>query len=443
MFWRSPWLQRRILLMALAGFDIGAIAISYNLAYHLRFQAWPGISNSVVALTMLWLAASYLLGRYSRTSRADASWRPLMSTAIAGVVVATGTGVLAWGAEIEDPRALPGFAIPVACLTAMSSTLAQALLLRTRGASKRWVLVGHGDELGVISDELDQHPLQETVAIHLTESCKAEAALSNDQQAGIAIGERADLSEEMLEKVLALRAQGRPVVSLINWSEQVLQRVPPELFSNTWLAHAEGFDLQPDRLSWRLKRMGDLVMAILLLTLTSPILLLAALFIKLEDGGPILFSQIRTGIYGQPMRIFKLRSMGIDAETQGAQWAQRGDPRVTRIGSWLRRLRVDELPQLINVIRGDMSLIGPRPERPEFEEELERRIPHYRLRHWVRPGLSGWAQVCHPYGASVADSRAKLSYDIYYIRNFSWALDFLILLKTIRLISRGAGSEPT
>ena len=154
---------------------------------------------------------------------------------------------------------------------------------------------------------------------------------------------------------------------------------------------------------------------------SAPLLLVAALLIRLEDGGPILYSQIRTGLYGEAIRIWKLRSMGQAAEREGARWASRDDPRVTRVGGWLRRLRIDELPQLVAVLKGDMSLIGPRPERPELEETLENVIPHYRVRHWVRPGLSGWAQVCYPYGASIADSRMKLSYDLYYLRKIGRA----------------------
>jgi len=156
----------------------------------------------------------------------------------------------------------------------------------------------------------------------------------------------------------------------------------------------------------------------------------------------VFYGQVRSGLFGEPIRIRKLRSMSVNAEAEGIRWASAGDARITRVGRWLRRLRIDELPQLLSVISGDMSLIGPRPERPELEKELEQVIPHYRVRHWIRPGLSGWAQVCHPYGASVADSRSKLSYDLYYLRNASLPLDLLILFKTIRLVMGGQGAEP-
>jgi lipopolysaccharide/colanic/teichoic acid biosynthesis glycosyltransferase len=200
--------------------------------------------------------------------------------------------------------------------------------------------------------------------------------------------------------------------------------------------------MQPGRWGWRVKRLGDVVVASSLLVLTLPLVLLACLLIRLEEKGPVLYTQIRTGLYGQPIRICKLRSMRLGAENQGIQWASRNDPRVTMVGKWLRRLRIDELPQLINVLKGEMSLIGPRPERPELEASLQEAIVHYSVRHWVKPGLSGWAQVCYPYGASIEDSRAKLSYDLYYIRNAGPLLDFLVLIKTLRLLAGAKGSEP-
>jgi lipopolysaccharide/colanic/teichoic acid biosynthesis glycosyltransferase len=226
------------------------------------------------------------------------------------------------------------------------------------------------------------------------------------------------------------------------WAERYLQRVPPELFTSRWLVQAEGFELQPGRLGWRIKRLGDLVVALVLLLLASPLIALAGVLIRLEDGGPVFYSQERTGLFGKIIRIWKLRTMHTKAEAVGAQWAKRDDPRITKIGAWLRRTRIDELPQLVAVLKGEMSLIGPRPERPEIELDLEERIPHYRSRHWVRPGLSGWAQVCYPYGASIDDSRKKLSYDIFYLRNANLFLEAFILIKTIRLVFRAEGALP-
>ena len=438
MWWRSPWLRQRIVWMALAAFDLAAVCISYNLSYWTQLGAIPGLSGYVIALALLWVLSSYLLGRYSRR------FRPTGTFLVLGVVTGT-AAALQWGAQINDPRALPSFALPTALLTALLSLAAQWQAHRRQNKPKRWILIGTAKELNLVRQEIRLEQELVPLQLQLIEHAAAEEtlqAISTAELVGIAIGERAQLNERALEQLLALRRQGISVIGLVNWAEQVLQRVPPELFSNHWLAQAEGFELQPDRLGWRIKRLGDLVLAGVLLVISAPLMAVAAVLIKLEDGGPVLFAQIRTGIYGETFRLNKLRSMCTDAERHGARWASRSDPRITRVGYWLRRLRIDELPQLWNVIKGDMSLIGPRPERPELEDKLEAKIPHYRVRHWIRPGLSGWAQVCYPYGASVDDSRSKLSYDLYYLRNFSLPLDLLILLKTIRLVSRAAGSQP-
>ena len=161
--------------------------------------------------------------------------------------------------------------------------------------------------------------------------------------------------------------------------------------------------------------------------------------IWLEDQGPVFYSQQRSGWLGRPFTVLKLRTMTLQSKNGHPLWTQPGDQRITAIGSWLRRLRLDELPQLLNVISGEMSLIGPRPERPELEHVLERHISHYRKRHWMRPGLSGWAQVCAPYASSVEDSDLKLSYDLYYLRHFSTWLDLVILLRTIKTVLKAGG----
>ena len=192
----------------------------------------------------------------------------------------------------------------------------------------------------------------------------------------------------------------------------------------------------------RLKRLGDLILSLVLLSFTSPIVIFASILIFLEDKGPIFFSQIRTGKKSKVIKIYKLRTMKMDAEKLGPQWAKKNDIRITRIGSILRKLRIDELPQLLNVIVGDMSLIGPRPERPEFDIILKEKIPLYEMRFQIKSGLSGWAQVNYPYGSSLEDSKNKLSFDLYYLKNFSFFLDLLILFKTIRLVFNAKGAVP-
>jgi len=171
--------------------------------------------------------------------------------------------------------------------------------------------------------------------------------------------------------------------------------------------------------------------------LTLPVMVLTAIAIKLDSTGPVLYTQERVGFRGQVFKIIKFRSMGIDAEVEGPKWADVKDPRITRVGSVIRKLRIDELPQLLNIIRGEMSFIGPRPERPVFVEQLQRQVPYYSERYLVKPGLTGWAQVRYPYGASIQDAIEKLQYDLYYIKNQSMALDTIILIETARIVLFG------
>ena len=222
-------------------------------------------------------------------------------------------------------------------------------------------------------------------------------------------------------------------------AERQLERIPPTMLPEPWLSFSEipwnGL-FSPQR---QLKRFSDVVVALLLLAVTAPLMLIAAIFIWLEDRGSVFYVQERSGWLGRPFKVLKLRTMKVASPHAPITWTLPGDQRITRVGHWLRRSRLDELPQLLNVVIGDMSLIGPRPERPELELELEASIPHYRKRHWMRPGLSGWAQVCAPYAASVEDSELKLSYDLYYLKYFSTWLDVLILFRTIKTVLKVAG----
>jgi exopolysaccharide biosynthesis polyprenyl glycosylphosphotransferase len=188
----------------------------------------------------------------------------------------------------------------------------------------------------------------------------------------------------------------------------------------------------------------DIVASLLLLALTWPVMLVAALAIWIESGGrgPILYRQTRVGFNGRLFEVIKFRSMRVDAEKDGiARWAQVGDNRITRVGRILRESRIDELPQLFNVLRGNMSFVGPRPERPQFVAELNQRIPYYSLRHIVNPGITGWAQICYPYGASEQDARNKLQYDLFYIKNHSFFFDVIILLQTVHAILWGRNAR--
>jgi exopolysaccharide biosynthesis polyprenyl glycosylphosphotransferase len=229
---------------------------------------------------------------------------------------------------------------------------------------------------------------------------------------------------------------GCRVRSEADFHEDVFRAVPVAAVTPEWML-SRGWDAS-DHMAEAMKRLSDAVLALVLLVLSLPLQLLVALAIRLQGDGPVLYVQTRAGRYGRPFRMLKFRTMRTDAEDGTARWAQDDDPRRTAVGRVLRRTRLDELPQLVNVLLGDMSFVGPRPERPEFVGELERAIPYYAWRHVVRPGLTGWAQITYGYGASVDDARRKLEYDLYYIRHYSLGTDLFIVLRTLSAALRGA-----
>ncbi len=249
-------------------------------------------------------------------------------------------------------------------------------------------------------------------------------------------------SPALASALTRLKFEGIRIHSLTDFSLRVAEELPTEFLTDSWLWFAEGFNLLEARLMRKVKRLSDLVLAGLGLLVTLPVSVLAAVAIKLDSCGPVLHRQERVGWMERPFTLYKFRSMQNDAERgNGAQWAAPDDPRVTRVGRVLRKLHLDEIPQMVNVLRGEMSFIGPRPERPEFVAELKRAIPFYHLRHYVPPGLTGWAQVNYPYGASGEDAKRKLEYDLYYILHASPLLDLRILLRTARVVLFRQGSR--
>jgi len=218
--------------------------------------------------------------------------------------------------------------------------------------------------------------------------------------------------------------------------ERTFFTVPAEQIGAEWFFQ---INTSPDYALYRAaKRLADVVLAATGLLVAGPILLLAAIIIPLESPGPAFYSQLRVGQFNRLFRIWKLRSMRTDAENRGVQWAQKNDPRVTRLGRFLRLTRLDEAPQCFNVLRGEMSFVGPRPERPEFVEGLAQQIPFYQQRHLMQPGITGWAQINYPYGATPEDALNKLKYDLYYLKYASPLLDLQIMLRTIGVVMKGA-----
>tara|TARA_B100001248_G_C27380192_1_gene456510 strand:+ start:341 stop:1249 length:909 start_codon:yes stop_codon:yes gene_type:complete len=275
--------------------------------------------------------------------------------------------------------------------------------------------------------------------INIKELEKIENILIYD---GILISDKLDISsQEIVNQILCIQKYDIQLFRIFEWCKSYLNRIPSKYvkdsiqFKRILLKRKVRFELF-------IKRVMDIVFSILILLITSPLILISMLIIHLEDNGSVLYRQYRSGLNGNLIKIYKLRTMSADAEKQGAQWSKKNDYRVTKIGSLLRKTRIDELPQLTSVIKGDMSLIGPRPERPEIERDQLYVLRNYNLRYLFKPGLSGWSQVNYPYGASVKDSDIKLSFDLFYLANFSLLLDLVIFFKTIKLVLNAQGSKP-
>lgn len=242
-----------------------------------------------------------------------------------------------------------------------------------------------------------------------------------------------------LDTLLDLKSMGLEVIDGHQLYESECGRLSIDELKPSALIFSSGFQRRPGMLL--LKRLEDVIGASLGLILLAPLMALIGLLIKLDSAGPALYKQTRIGHRGCPYVLWKFRSMRHDSEGDTAKWAQLGDDRVTRIGRWIRLLRIDELPQFFNVLKGEMSLVGPRPERPLFVQKLRQQIPYYDLRHTIRPGLTGWAQIRFNYAASVEDSHMKLQYDLYYVKHLSVWFDLSILFRTIRVILMGSGAR--
>jgi sugar transferase (PEP-CTERM system associated) len=236
-----------------------------------------------------------------------------------------------------------------------------------------------------------------------------------------------------MDQLLACRIRGIPILDLAGFYERAKSEVPIDSLKASWLVYGHGF--VQGRARQVAKRTFDILSSAFLLLLASPIMLITMLAIKLDSRGPVLYSQERVGLGGCSFMCLKFRSMGTDAEKDGvARWATKNDSRVTRVGAIIRKTRIDELPQLFSVLRGEMSMVGPRPERPSFVQQLKEQIPFYDVRHSIKPGVTGWAQVRYSYGASVDDARKKHQYDLYYVKNNSLLLDLLVLIETVSVV---------
>ncbi len=286
--------------------------------------------------------------------------------------------------------------------------------------------------VGYVSMSEANRVIPEAIARDAIYNLADHVVLLNASEVVLALEERRNALP--LKDLLRIKTTGVHVNEISTFLERETGRVDLDSVNPSWLIFSDGFS-SGRMLSGVFKRLFDIAASLILIVLTAPLVLATAIAIKLESNGPVLYRQRRVGLYNVGFDIVKLRSMRVDAEVNGkAVWAEKDDPRITRIGRIIRKLRIDELPQAWSVLKGEMSFVGPRPERPQFVDDLEQQLPYYAERHMVKPGITGWAQINYPYGASIEDSRQKLEYDLYYAKNYSPFLDLLILLQTIRVV---------
>jgi sugar transferase (PEP-CTERM system associated) len=285
----------------------------------------------------------------------------------------------------------------------------------------------------------DEAPVDEGVPRPLGTVAQLKEIVLEHRIDGVIVAMRERRGRLPLQDLLYLKLYGVRVDNESGFLERVTGRVPVTGLPPSTLIFSDGFR----RISvyQQVKFFGDVALAACLLVLLLPVLLAVAVAVRLDSPGPAFFRQTRVGRAGQPFPIIKFRTMRTDAEAEGARFAEAEDPRVTRLGRWLRKTRVDELPQLLNVLRGEMAFVGPRPERPEFVADLQEKIPYYYLRTVIRPGITGWAQIRYPYGATIKEHREKLEHDLYYIKNISLGLDALIAIETLRVILFAQGAR--
>lgn len=354
-----------------------------------------------------------------------------------------GAGLVALVLHVFLARLIDERAFKVRVLVYGAGRSAEAISgLRRRADRRGFTVVGYvrppGEELeSLIAGRagLSSEPVFEG-SVGLSELCKR----FDVDEIVVAVDDRR--RSFPIRELLECRLAGVDVTELLTFLERESGRVRIDVLNPSWIIFGEGF--RRGSLRQLTARALDLVAGAVIVVLSVPATVATVIAIKIEDGlrAPVLYRQERVGLGGRMFTLMKFRSMGTDAEAPGeARWAQRDDPRVTRVGAVIRKLRIDELPQVLNVLRGDMSLVGPRPERPEFVTSLAEKIPYYVERHCVKPGITGWAQLCYPYGSSEQDALEKLQYDLYYIKNNSLLLDLAILVQTAEVAIFGKGAR--
>jgi sugar transferase (PEP-CTERM system associated) len=460
--------SRMIIVCLLVIGDILGLLLCFDLALRLRVSQPLNLGMPILyALIAMYLFGLYLTDTYKlnrEVSGVRLSERAILGiiaaiTAVTSLVYITGL----WGSEPIVGRGVLLISVGLFSIWAVVSRTIIDRWLKANQQSSRFLVLG--DDQKVIEFGKEHRKLnsqtefvsfadfagEDSYASTTSARSRGRTAVVDrvgslsstwKQQywSGILIdGTERSLSQQMVRDLMDMRLRGVYVYSIADFCEQFWQKIPPAYVQDDWFAFTSGFNILHNRIKAKLKHLIDIVVAAAMIVVSLPITLPTAIAIKLSSPGPIFYSQVRTGLNGKKFRVYKFRSMHQNAESKGIQWAKEKDPRITKIGSFIRLTRIDELPQLWNVFKGEMSLVGPRPERPEFDMQLREQIPYYDVRYLVKPGITGWAQVCYPYGASVEDAYQKVAYDLYYIKNYSLLMDLAIAFKTLRVVVLGKG----
>ncbi|SMQ74341.1 sugar transferase, PEP-CTERM system associated/exopolysaccharide biosynthesis polyprenyl glycosylphosphotransferase [Altererythrobacter xiamenensis] len=447
------YIPHAVLLLGLL--DFGLLMLAGELAWQIRAsqigmdpgtftERWPAVTGSALVVWLAMISVG-VYGPYALRSLRYAGARLLVAISLAVLALALVEFVL------NDVTFWRSTLFYTMCLTIAFMVADRLFLNNFLGSSafrRRIMVLGSGDRAQRIRELGDRPESGFAVVAYLAMSDGervVEEAIPREaihdlgrfvenlgvSEVILALQERRNALP--LKDLLRMKTKGVHVNDFSSFLERETGRVDLDTVNPSWLIFSDGFS-SGRMISSAAKRIFDIVASLILLMLTFPIILLFALIVKLDSKGPAFFRQKRVGLYGQTFDLIKLRSMRTDAEKDGAKWAEENDPRVTRVGRFIRKVRIDELPQTWSVLKGDMSFVGPRPEIPQFVGDLEEQLVFYAERHMVKPGITGWAQINYPYGASIEDSRKKLEYDLYYAKNYTPFLDLVVLLQTVRVI---------
>ena len=407
-------------------------------------------------LSLLGLGITWALGLYSRRQRAGLAglgMRAFGGTLLAGLLAYVISRMTSVG-EISGPTVL---IVTLAAALIAGPVAAMISSLINEDIFRRKVLVyGCGvqaQSIGALRRRADQRGFRLMGFVRVDEVVEvAQERLVTAHGSLLELARELEVDEIVmalddrrrnfpLGELLECRLAGIEITELVTFLERETGKVRIDVLNPSWLIFGAGF--RRDAMRRGSERIFDVIASTALLLAASPLILLTALAIVIESGprAPIFYRQRRVGFRGSEFDVVKFRSMRVDAEKNGAVWATDNDSRVTRVGAVIRKLRIDELPQILNVLKGDMSFVGPRPERPEFVKQLSETIPYYNERHWVKPGITGWAQLCYPYGASERDAIEKLQYDLYYVKNHSLLFDIMVLVQTVEVVLLGKGAR--